>query len=625
MKTNFLLITFVFFFSVQLQGQNRFFRRGNKAFVKGNYPEAISNLKQVKEKNPSINRKIAQSYFFQRQYKEAETYFQKIYDSEKTPSDLIQLSQIYVSYSNYKKAIDLLQRAREVGGDEEEIEDRILAIKTIVEGKSLSSNTVAREIPINVKGQSLGIANLEGSVVFSNQVAGRKKNNYQLFMSEYRQSKFLPAKGFGKDMDRAVDIGGLCFSSDGKTMYYTRWFKRKGKQLMEIVEAKRKNGKWKAHSLLPFNSRKYSCAYPFLTDRDEVMYFASDKKGGEGGMDLYVSHKRGKTWTEPVNLGGKINTCQDEVYPRILKDGKLWFASNGHIGYGKLDLYSVEKSQFWGWGKVTNAGYPYNSKEDDFSVLDMEDMDIRLFVSARDERGLKEKIYQVAASESKAVQVRLHDSLSGKEISDARVRIVKLVRGQVIMDVDKANQKGGYVFKLPESDVDKGILYKVRVSKQGYKDLLFEYYPELGQLFVDLLLKKEKRNELAGELQVIDYPNKKVAFKNIYFDSGSNFLSTEAKRILDRFYSFWKLFPDLHVKINAHTDSNGSAYSNLQLSLQRGNMARDYLVAKGMSQEMIEVCPYGEQFIINECVEGVECDESKHRENRRLELLFSFK
>ena len=623
-RSLFLLLVFIY---ISVQGQNRFMRRADKAFNRGDYPEAISNYRNLKEKNPEINRKLAQSYFFLKNYEQAEKYYQKIYDSEKTSQDLLNLSQIYLDHANYQAAILLTERALDAGADPDLISNRLKEIQKIVEGKEKITDLKLIPLEVQPKEKCLGITNSPDGLLFSNRSA-RNPNapkTYQFFESKFLDGKYVDVKPFAYKLDNKIDLGAACFSADGTVMYYTRWYSRKGKQQMEIVEAEKRKGEWHAKALLPFNSRKYSCCYPYLSADGQSIYFSSDMPGGNGGMDLYVSKKTGKSWTKPVNLGDKINTPQDEIYPRILKDGTLWFSSDGHVGYGKLDLYYVARNASGVWGDVKNAGYLFNSSYNDYSILDKDKY--HLLVSDREERGLRDRIYKIEVDEKEGVRLLVKDKTTNERIYDAQVRIKRTISNEKIVQLNKANGQGEYHFKVSKSDLNKGILYEIKLEKSNYTSQLIQYYPSDSNLDLELYLEKIVKSDdlqFVEELESIHYPNKKVVFKNIYFASNENELNNEAKKELDRFVSFWKIFPDLGIRINGHTDSQGSAYSNQLLSLKRANKAKEYLISKGVVAGKISVNAYGEKFILNGCIDGVECTEEEHQENRRIELIFVF-
>ena len=134
--------------------------------------------------------------------------------------------------------------------------------------------------------------------------------------------------------------------------------------------------KWTDPEALDFNSTEYSCMHPTVTGDGQKLFFASDQAGGYGGMDLYMCDKTILGWSKPVNLGPKVNTGGDEVFPFITAKGDLYFASNGHLGIGGLDVFRSKKIKGGGFNQASNLGYPINSEMDDFGfILDVNEED----------------------------------------------------------------------------------------------------------------------------------------------------------------------------------------------------------------------------------------------------------
>ncbi len=135
---------------------------------------------------------------------------------------------------------------------------------------------------------------------------------------------------------------------------------------MKLFEGSFIKGKWKNFEAIPFNSNTYSVGHACFADNgDSTIIFSSNMPGGYGGMDLYVSKKINGTWQKPTNLGPVINTQLDEVFPYV-KDDELYFASNGHKGYGGLDIFVSKFNQ--GWNQPINLKSPINSGRDDFGI-----------------------------------------------------------------------------------------------------------------------------------------------------------------------------------------------------------------------------------------------------------------
>jgi outer membrane protein OmpA-like peptidoglycan-associated protein len=343
-------------------------------------------------------------------------------------------------------------------------------------------------------------------------------------------------------------------------------------------------------------------------------------------MDLYVSHKRGKSWGVPVNLGKEINTRQNEIYPRILNDGKLWFASDGQVGYGMLDLFKASKTAEGKWGDIENAGKPLNSSYNDFSIQDSPELNQLIFVSDRNKKGIRDRIYSLGADKKVKVELLVKDDQDQNPISRANISVKRVLDNQDIA-VDEA-AVGNYQFDVSYYELGKGILYEIEAAKEGYESSDMKFYPTESNLNVELLLLRMKvsaEESFAKELTAIHYPDQRMIFRKIHFESGVPYLNSNAKQVLKKLADFWKIYPDLGIVINAHSDSRGNAETNKVLSLKRAKKAVEYLLALGVEQSKISYNAYGEQFIINGCVDGVACSEEKHKENRRLELLFVVK
>ncbi len=162
---------------------------------------------------------------------------------------------------------------------------------------------------------------------------------------------------------------------------------------LSIFELEKKGKKWVNPKPLPFNSDDFSCGHPTLTSDGKTLYFISDMPGGFGGTDIYKTElKRGK-WTKPLNLGTKVNTIGNEMFPYLHNDTTLYFASNGHPGLGGLDIQKISISN--DNATVENAGYPINSKSDDFGIVLNENGNIGFFSSNRKNKGIDDDIYKV--------------------------------------------------------------------------------------------------------------------------------------------------------------------------------------------------------------------------------------
>lgn len=226
-------------------------------------------------------------------------------------------------------------------------------------------------------GGGLLITSARSRAFFTRATDARSGN---LFYDLYYVERTTKGKGYsikplkGKVNTRFHEGPGMV-SPDGQTLYFTRsnYFEgkrskdQKGINNLKIFTADLVGKKWKNIQGMPFNHDDYSSGHPALSPDGKTLVFASDRPGSLGGSDLYRSEKTEKGWTEPRNLGPELNTDADELFPAFDKSGNLYFSSDGHPGFGGLDVFSARKNGT-GWESPKNAGYPLNSSKDDFGV-----------------------------------------------------------------------------------------------------------------------------------------------------------------------------------------------------------------------------------------------------------------
>ena len=157
------------------------------------------------------------------------------------------------------------------------------------------------------------------------------------------------AEEFSLDLNTKFHEGPVCFSKNGERIYFTRNHFNKNKRVdnkdgimrLQIYTASKEGNDWGEPYELPFNTKEFEEAHPAISPDGKFLYFASDRTGGKGGMDLYVSEFKDGKWGDPKNLGDQINTPGNEVFPFVHDDGTMYFASNGWGGLGGLDIFST--------------------------------------------------------------------------------------------------------------------------------------------------------------------------------------------------------------------------------------------------------------------------------------------
>ncbi len=199
---------------------------------------------------------------------------------------------------------------------------------------------------------------------------------------------FAKARPFSPKFNNDDHNGPACFTADGNEVYFTRVMsdghsKKGSTNYAKIYHAQMNGIKPKNIELLPFNSDNYSTGHPSISQDGSTLFFASNMPGGYGGTDIYMVKKNGGTWGSPVNLGAEVNTSGDENFPFISSANVIYFSSNGHVGFGGLDIFYASENN-GKWGNVHNMMPPVNSTGDDFGIYMNEEKKSGYFSSNRE-------------------------------------------------------------------------------------------------------------------------------------------------------------------------------------------------------------------------------------------------
>ncbi|HKK89255.1 MAG TPA: OmpA family protein [Saprospiraceae bacterium] len=256
------------------------------------------------------------------------------------------------------------------------------------------------------------------------KVKGEKEDPSQ-YCQELRTES---SEKFNKDINSKFHDALVSISPDGNSMMFTRNNIFEGKVgsseddvvKLKIYESKKEEEEWSDLISLPFNSDEYNVTHPAYSADGKKLFFASDMPGGFGGMDLYVSHKEGGRWGPPFNLGPLVNTEGNELFPFYGQNGHLFFSSNGQIGLGGLDVYSIEDLGDNQWGEVVNLGAPINSTYDDFAITFREDMKVGFISSNRSGGKGGDDIYCFTKNASPA-EIFVYDKGTGEPIAGAKI------------------------------------------------------------------------------------------------------------------------------------------------------------------------------------------------------------
>jgi outer membrane protein OmpA-like peptidoglycan-associated protein len=327
-------------------------------------------------------------------------------------------------------------------------------------------------------------------------------------------------------------------------------------------------------------------AGPSISPDKKDLYFSSNRPGGYGGLDLYVSHHLPNGhWSAAENMGPVLNTIGDESTPFIHVDNQtLYFNSNGHPGYGNGDLFVSRRQPDGSWGKPENLGYPINTIDDEGSLVIASDGKTAYYSSDRADGKGGYDIYtfvmreDIRPAQTRWVKGRVFDRKTGKGLPSG-VLLTDLATGLVISRL-QTDETGNYIITLP-----KGKNYAFNVNRRGYL-----FYSE------NFALSKEE-GDTAFHMDIPLQPieaNAAIVLRNIFFDPNKFELRPESEAELKQVVQLLKDNPGVHIQISGHTDNSGRPAENQTLSENRARAVTNFLVARGIAAGRLSFKGFGD-------------------------------
>lgn len=409
-------------------------------------------------------------------------------------------------------------------------------------------------------------------------------------------------------------------SSNGEIIYFSRSNEKRheinGEKVatVQLYKAKMVNNEWTDVEVLPFCSNSYSTQHPALDDLNSKLYFSSDMPGGYGSFDIYYVDITTDGFSEPKNLGSKINTAYREQFPYISKDSVLYFASEGHQVLGGLDLFMSETLKE-GWSTPLNLGETINSAMDDFAFI-VDSHSNKGYISSN--RSGSDNIYTFTREindRTFIVEGDVRDKNSKELLPDTMVTLFDEAHNPI--DSVKVGEDGRYKFRTKP---------KSKYYIEGFKPL---YIPSEKTFNTD----DTGKIELNIELEIESYDDAEeivvqredgyvyIELENIYFDLDKWDIKPQAARTLDVLVALMLKYPRMEVELGAHTDNRSTDEYNLVLSQNRAQSTYNYIASKGINKSRLTAVGYGERQLLVSCGDG--CSENEHAVNRRCEFIIT--
>lgn len=612
--------------------------KGDNQFLSGQYQYAISTFGQILQSDSSnikANQTIAESYRLSNRIEKSEPYYRKVVDQEPSFNSYFFLGQSLKAQQKNNEAKEAFEKAKGYTSDESLLARTQREIESIKLAEGIAdywpNHVLVNFKELNTQGADYAPVLSEDFLYFT---SGRQASGiYAATGTPYHKLFRTRADGLKVDVsgvqalpefknEEGLNQAAIAVSPDGNTIIYARGNSTSSKDLPDVAlfASYFRGAGFTQPIWMPVNEDEFwwNSTPAFSPDGSEL-YFASNRPGGFGGIDLYKATKLANgDFGNAVNLGPTINTPGNEMFPRPTRDGKFFFASDGHPGFGELDLFVAEKDDAGGM-VVKNLGQNFNSEDDDFGIFFTEYPKSGFISSNRDGGVGDDDIYffEDKTPKPKVVNVLLNvftkeSKAEGAPAVLSQARVVLYGADNKQQGGDFSNTQGRVRFTMaPEQD------YTIIASKSGYFSKSIPYTTK-GKTPDPKTLVQDVTNVTLDTTIILDQLilEKAIVLDNIYYDLDKADIRTDAALELDKLVKILKDNPAIRIELSSHTDSRSSDAYNLDLSQRRAQSAVDYIVSKGVAAERLVAKGYGEtQLIIKDAK-----TEEEHQTNRRTEF-----
>ena len=614
--------------SAILTAQSNETKRADKHFNKYEFVEAATDyLKLVTDGKADtyVYSQLAESYFNVFNTVEAEKWYAIALETSSEPEMVYNYSQMLKANGKYEESntqLDLFASMRPADHRATAFRENPNYLPKILEkGKRFNVQNLA----INSEVSDFGGTLKNGKLYITSARNSNRKTygwNEEPFLDIYTayvndDGEFQTPSIIEQNINTKYHEGTVSFSPDGNTMYFSResFYEKVYERdsitkykisVLNLYKSINQEGQWSEAEALSLNGDSYSVKNPSVSADGKTLYFASDKTGGYGNFDIYSApiDENGSVG-DATNLGQKLNTEGQEMFPFISANNTLYFSSNGHLGLGGLDVFFA-KIVDGKVGPIRNVGIPVNGNADDFAFSINEETE-EGFVSSNREGGVgSDDIYSI-----KKIQP-ICDVLVSVTVKDHKTGLILVGAAVSIQDADgnifgtKTSNTEGVVEYIIECNIDTKLVGSKIDYESGFTLVAGTSEEEVS---ADLLLTPIDEIILAN----------KVILNPIYFDFDKSNINAQAAFELDKLVQLMNKYKSIVLSAESHTDSRGSASYNLSLSERRAMTTAQYVISKGIDASRITGEGKGETMPSVDC--GGRCTEEEHQLNRRSEFL----
>lgn len=582
-------------------GAERSFKKGEKYLALGEYYDAAAQYKKAysntKPKDKALRGKYAakMAYCYDRinfNQKAIAAYRNAIRYNADSISTHLAFAQALLKDGNYREAETEYRLVLDSMPDNQLVKEGLKSAQTAKEVKAAGSQYIVKKMDIfnsrRADYSPMFCGDQYEQLFFTstrNEAEGDElsgitgtKNGDIFFSQKDEKGKWERPQTITSGLNTEFDEGACCFSPDQRTMYLTQCVSDPSyPRYATIATSNRADAAWgKAQKLEITRDTLSSFAHPAVSPDGEWLYFTSDMPGGEGGLDIWRVRITGHGLGGVENLGEPINTPGDEMFPTFRPNGDLYFSSNGHQGFGGLDIYIAKLDKSGKKIVIEHPGYPLNSQGDDFGMT-FEGAHNRGFFSSNrgDGRGW-DHIYSFEKPEIMQTVTGWVYEMEGYELPAAQVYIV----GNDGTN-KKVSVKGDGSFT---EVVEPGVDYVMLATCKGFLNHKEEISIKPTEVSEDHVLQ--------FPLASIQVP---VLIDNIFYDFDKYSLRKESETALDELVKLLEQNPNVTIELSAHCDYKGSDAYNKKLSQKRAETVVRYLIKKGIKADRLTPVGYGKQ------------------------------
>jgi peptidoglycan-associated lipoprotein len=600
-----LLTGFIFNSAVAQTGV----RQGDQAFDQYRFEEAIEYYTEAlpslnsSEQTALVAYRIGYCYREMRESQKAEEFFRKALKANSQrlkPEARLYYADALRMNGKYEDAIEVYETYLDLVPDDYRAKVGIESCKTVPKWENQPSRfEVSNMAYFNSLKQDFAPAwadddyeivfftsSREGTMGDRNNLKSGQKFTDIFQIEQDRKGNWSQAIPIGGYVNTEADEGAVCLNEKGNLLYFTRCYGGDKVNIpCKIFTATKRGRAWSGTEELKIPGFEgYEVGYPSLSKDELTMYFAAQTPTGFGGTDIYKMTRADDKdpWGNPENVGEPINTSGDETFPYIRLDGSLYFASDGHIGMGGLDIFEAKpKEEGEGFQEPENLKPPINSSADDFKIIFYGEKQEGYFSSNRPGgKGMDDIYYFRMPPLDIAVRGVVKDTTKPKYAFRLKGVKVQLITDEGLQQAFETSEDGTYFFENLEEDTD--YIMKASLGEDYFANT---YTFTTRGIYRDTTM--EININMASIPKIIELPN-------IEYDFNKATLRPESTVALDGLVKTLKDNPHLAIELRAHTDFRGTDEANMELSQARAQSCVDYLTEKGIEKDRLTSRGFGE-------------------------------